>query len=96
MCTRKRYWTCNIHKTEIIPEPIWYQDSLSDNEIPITIISEHKIDENCTICLNEFKKGDKVYFLPCIHCFHVVCLKEWVKSQKNCPICKFELKNKLA
>ena len=87
---------CNIHKTEIIPEPIWYQDSLSDNEIPITIISDHKIEENCTICLNEFKRGDKVYFLPCIHCFHVACLKEWVKSQKNCPICKFELKNKLA
>jgi hypothetical protein len=87
---------CKIHKTEIIPEPIWYQESLFDNEIPITTISAHKIKENCTICLNEFKIGDKVYFLPCIHCFHVPCLKEWVKSQKNCPICKFQFKNKLA
>lgn len=88
--------TCNIQKTEIIPEPIWYQDSLSDNEIPITILSEPKTNEQCTICLNEFKQNDEVYFLPCIHCFHVKCLVEWTKSQKCCPTCKFEFKNKLS
>ena len=87
---------CNIHKTEIIPEPIWYQDSLSDNEIPITTINEQKLKEPCSICLNEFKKGENVYFLPCIHHFHVDCLKGWIKTTKNCPICKFEIKNKLA
>lgn len=90
--------TCNIHKTEILPEPIWYQDSLSDNEIPITILREDhkKSGEPCSICLSEFVKGDKVYFLPCIHCYHIECLRQWVKNHKNCPTCKFELKNKLA
>ena len=88
--------TCNIHKTGIIPEEIWYQDSLTDNEIPITTIIEEKLHEPCSICLNEIKKGEEVYFLPCIHCFHILCLRKWVKSHKSCPTCKFQLKNKLA
>ena len=88
--------TCTIQKTEIVPEPIWYQDSLSDNTIPVTILSDHKLTEPCTICLNEFKSGEKVYFLPCIHYFHKDCLKKWVKDHKKCPTCKFELRNKLS
>ena len=88
--------TCNIHKTEIIPEEIWYQDSLSDNEIPITKIEDQKIEKPCSICLNDFKKGEEVYFLPCFHCYHILCLRKWVKSHKICPTCKFRLKNKLA
>ena len=88
--------TCNIIKTEIEPEPVWYKEKLSEADIPITIVSEeHKIKESCSICLNEFQKNDKVYFLPCIHCFHVDCLRKWVKTQKNCPMCKYEFENKL-
>ena len=87
--------TWNIHKTEIIEEPLGYQESLLDDEIPITTLTVQNKGENCIICLNEFKNGDKVYFLPCIHHFHAVCLKEWVKSQNICPTCKFKFKNKL-
>ena len=87
--------TCNIHNTEIIPEPSWYQDSISDNEIPITVVQK-QMKEPCVICLNEIKIGEEVYFLPCIHCFHTTCLKEWAKKSKTCPNCKFEIKNKLA
>ena len=86
----------NIQKTEIIPEPFWYQDSISDSEIPIIIFSEKNAKDNCAICLGEFMKGEKVYFLPCIHCFHADCLREWNKKNKSCPTCKFELKFKLA
>ena len=88
--------TCKIHKTNIIPEEIWYQDSLSDNEIPITTVEDQKFNEPCSICLTDFKKGEEVYFLPCIHCYHILCLRKWVKSHKICPTCKFRLKNKLA
>ena len=88
--------TCKIHKTNIIPEEIWYQDSLSDNEIPITTVEDQKFNEPCSICLTDFKKGEEVYFLPCIHCYHILCLRKWVKSHKTCPTCKFRIKNKLA
>lgn len=85
-----------VHRTEIIPEPSWYQDSISDNEIPVTILNSKSMKEPCVICLNQLKCGEEVYFLPCIHCFHINCLREWVKKSKTCPNCKYELKNKLA
>ena len=88
---------CTIQKTEIVKEPMWYKESLSDDDIPVTVISEdQKSKEICSICLNEFKKDEHVYFLPCIHHFHVKCLQEWIKTQKNCPMCKFKFENKLA
>ena len=83
-------------KTEIEPEPVWYKEKLLESDIPITVLSDDsKIKERCSICLNEFQKNDQVYFLPCFHCFHVNCLRKWVKTQKNCPMCKFEFENKL-
>ena len=86
--------TYNIHVTDPEPEPMFYQESLSENRIKITTL-QNNIEEPCTICLTEFKAGDEVYFLPCIHHFHIACLREWVKKINSCPICKFELKNKL-
>lgn len=86
--------TFNIHKTGILPEPIYFEDK--NAEIPITIFSGQKVKDSCAICLGDFVKGEKVYYLPCIHCFHVDCLREWNKKNNTCPNCKFEIKIKLA
>lgn len=93
--TKNEGGTCNIHKTDYVPEPEFYQESLSDNKIAITKLKDQKFEEPCTICLNDFKPGNDVYFLPCFHCYHVTCLREWVKKNKTCPICKYVLRNKL-
>ena len=65
------------------------------NELPeITIDSVDKLDgdkKDCTICLNSFKHGDKALILPCIHIFHTDCIKNWFKTQKTCPNCKFKM-----
>ena len=87
--------TCNIHVTDPKPEPMFYQESLSENRINITTLQNQKFEEPCTICLTEFKPGDQVYFLPCRHSFHIACLRLWIEKEKKCPICKFEFKNKL-
>ena len=87
---------CNIHKTGFIPEPVVYHDTIPNHEIPIITISDNKIKEPCSICLNDFKKGEKVYFLQCIHCFHSDCLKRWIKNQVYCPKCKLKIINKLS
>ena len=87
--------TCNIHVTDPVPEPIDYQDSLSENTLKITTLQNQKFDEHCAICLNDFKPGDQVYFLPCIHFYHVNCLRGWVKKGKICPRCKLKFNNKL-
>ena len=43
--------------------------------------------EECTICL------DKIYFynnynLTCGHIFHKKCIKNWLKKNNECPICR--------
>ena len=65
------------------------------NELPETQIEDvTKLDQekkNCIICLEDFKNGDKAIILPCIHLFHTECIKNWLKTQDTCPICKFKL-----
>ena len=62
--------------------------------IPNSIIQKekNKNDDNyqCMICLYEFKIGDKVCTLPCLHIFHFDCLKNWIIRNRLCPICKYD------
>ena len=60
---------------------ILYQKIKNVNEL-----SENK--RNCMICLDEFKNGQKSIILPCIHIFHSECIKNWMKREKFCPLCK--------
>ena len=61
--------------------------------LPSTVLNEKKEGENnnCIICLGEFDIGESVTTLPCVHLFHTDCIKNWLKSQNHCPICKFEI-----
>ena len=48
----------------------------------------------CSICLENFKKKDKVSVTPCNHVFHYKCIKDWLyKNVKNpkCPNCNKEV-----
>ena len=47
--------------------------------------------KNCMICLEEFKKGQNIYFLPCLHVFHVRCFNKEIKIRQKCPICRENL-----
>ena len=42
----------------------------------------------CPISLEEFKEGDSIIELPCKHIFNETNLKNWVKEQPNCPVCR--------
>ena len=65
------------------------------NSLPeITLDDISKLDgekKNCVICLENFKVGEKVIILPCIHIFHSVCIKSWLATKDECPMCKFKL-----
>ena len=48
-------------------------------------------EEECIICLNQYKLGEEVVRLGCnqSHCFHFKCLSEWIKTGSCvCPICR--------
>jgi hypothetical protein len=77
----------------------WYDsilEQLSENDlkpdlkskVPNKVINiETSEDDTCSICLNHFKKNGS-FLSNCHHIFHKPCLKEWVKHNKSCPLCR--------
>jgi hypothetical protein len=51
------------------------------------------IDINCAICLDCLAFKDDPCKLKCNHLFCTFCIKSWLKINKKCPLCKFELEN---
>ncbi|GMH24166.1 hypothetical protein Nepgr_026009 [Nepenthes gracilis] len=44
---------------------------------------------DCSVCLTEFQDGDDIRILPkCCHAFHISCIDTWLRSHKNCPLCR--------
>ncbi|XP_071519097.1 uncharacterized protein [Panulirus ornatus] len=46
-----------------------------------------KIEESCSICLEALIASPTVP-LQCQHVFHEKCIKDWLRRQSNCPICR--------
>ena len=63
------------------------------NLLPSSVLNEKKEGENnnCIICLADFEIGDNITSLPCLHLFHIDCIKHWLESKNHCPICKLEI-----
>lgn len=47
--------------------------------------------EDCTICLSTFRSRETMITLPCRHHYHAACVTKWLKVNKTCPVCKYEL-----
>mmetsp|Transcript_21597 Transcript_21597/g.26746 ORF Transcript_21597/g.26746 Transcript_21597/m.26746 type:complete len:450 (-) Transcript_21597:25-1374(-) len=45
----------------------------------------------CMVCLDDFKTGQTIRTLPCLHNFHDNCVDKWLSVNASCPICKHEL-----
>ena len=70
---------------ENLPQFVYERDPpQADNKKP-------EDEEQCSICLMEFQKGETIRTLPCIHNFHKDCINQWLKRQKYCPLCKGEI-----
>ena len=53
--------------------------------------NETLFEEGCLICLERYKKNEKIITLKCDHIFHVQCIEEWLTSKKSCPLCRLTL-----
>ncbi|XKL65807.1 hypothetical protein PGB90_009227 [Kerria lacca] len=51
-----------------------YDDSINKNK-------------ECVICMIEFKIGEEVRYLPCMHVYHVSCIDDWLMRSFTCPSC---------
>jgi len=50
-----------------------------------------KSAQDCTVCSESFKKGERIRKLPCKHIFHEKCIMPWLEMNSNCPNCRFNL-----
>lgn len=44
--------------------------------------------EDCSICLEKFKKTRMIYLLPCDHYYHIKCISSWISQNDTCPSCR--------
>ncbi|XP_024961295.1 probable E3 ubiquitin-protein ligase RHY1A [Cynara cardunculus var. scolymus] len=44
--------------------------------------------DECAICLDQFKAGETVTHLPCAHRFHSDCVCPWLEDNAQCPCCR--------
>ena len=76
-------------------------NSSNDNEYLLYEFSLQNVDKldddkkKYIICLEDFKNGDNVSFLPCTHFFHFKCINSWFKNKNICPLCKKEITQSL-
>lgn len=77
--------TMNRQAVELLPCFIFKSDRIS-NKIS---------SDTCAICLEDYKDGDTLRALPCLHEFHLVCVDSWLtKWGSFCPVCKHDLKSR--
>eukprot|EP00931_Biecheleriopsis_adriatica_P110287 TRINITY_DN84535_c0_g1_i1.p1 TRINITY_DN84535_c0_g1~~TRINITY_DN84535_c0_g1_i1.p1 ORF type:complete len:405 (+),score=52.60 TRINITY_DN84535_c0_g1_i1:46-1260(+) len=63
---------------------------LSEAEARLLPQSLYEADEchNCSICLENIRRGAQLSTLPCGHAFHTECLVQWVTRAAICPNCR--------
>ncbi|BES89021.1 Zinc finger, C3HHypothetical protein type (RING finger) [Nesidiocoris tenuis] len=45
----------------------------------------------CSICLEDIKRGSKAKVLSCDHLFHSPCIITWLQRRSTCPVCRANL-----
>uniref|UniRef100_A0A0A8YY35 RING-type domain-containing protein n=1 Tax=Arundo donax TaxID=35708 RepID=A0A0A8YY35_ARUDO len=54
------------------------------------IVGEMK-EQDCAVCLKDFKERDKLSMMPCSHSFHQRCIFDWLFLSGVCPCCRLAL-----
>ncbi|KIW33000.1 uncharacterized protein PV07_04505 [Cladophialophora immunda] len=74
-------------------------ESSSDRAAPAVIATSNPDGTDaeghlgCSICTEDFKKGEEVRVLPCNHKFHPDCIDPWLLNVSGtCPLCRVDLR----
>ncbi len=61
------------------------------NKLPCKVL-DNDLQENCCICIEQFKKNDTVIEAPCKHIYHKDCITDYlINYNYKCPICRVEI-----
>lgn len=64
------------------------RESLGYRESTFKTMAKANSTETCSVCLEDFSKGDRIATCSCRHVFHSRCLTQWLQCRNNCPLCK--------
>ena len=53
-------------------------------------------NDQCSICIKDYKRNELVNQLPCQHTCHISCLKDWIKINRSYPFCGYNINKGLA
>jgi hypothetical protein len=91
-----------IDGERVIDHPIWYINTVGLQQSVVDLISVIKYKKHegliegtdCSVCLGEFLEDELLRLLPkCSHAFHISCIDTWLRSHKNCPLCRAPIVN---
>ncbi|XP_010545310.1 PREDICTED: E3 ubiquitin-protein ligase RNF126-B-like [Tarenaya hassleriana] len=57
--------------------------------LPDVRIAEQSLQ--CSVCLEDFEKGEEAKEMPCKHKFHRRCILPWLELHSSCPVCRYVL-----
>ena len=59
-------------------------------KLPISKVrsNDNLLLDECSICLEKYKKNEKIINLNCSHSFHQNCLSKWLNNNNTCPQCR--------
>lgn len=62
--------------------------------IKISSDNFERYNQQCHICIDEYKIDDIIVQLKCKHIFHKTCIKDWLcKENVSCPVCRQDCRN---
>lgn len=69
---------------------LYYRDLARDPNHRNTGKSPDDDTKRCAICLEDFEIRSEVTVTLCNHMFHEDCIVPWVRSNGQCPVCRFQ------
>lgn len=61
------------------------------HEVSAAERSGGSLQSQCSVCLEQFKPGEELRMLPCMHRYHRGCIDRWFARSAACPVCKHEI-----
>ena len=77
------------HNSSLKRACLYYRDQATRDALNKMEKERDEDGKRCPICLDDFESGQEVMLTPCNHMFHEDCIMPWVKSNSQCPVCRY-------
>mmetsp|Transcript_20972 Transcript_20972/g.39409 ORF Transcript_20972/g.39409 Transcript_20972/m.39409 type:complete len:303 (+) Transcript_20972:80-988(+) len=71
-------------------------DELPRLTYSVSLFSGNPHPESCPICMEDFAAWEagqdtEIVMTPCLHTFHIGCVRGWLKRRPECPTCRWDI-----